>query len=43
LKYNVKLFDLEYELGEDKEFICFKVAHDSIGSQDNIELLVMYS
>lgn len=36
-------FDLECELGEDKKFVCFKVAHDSIDRQDNIELLVMYS
>lgn len=38
-----EVLDLEYELGEDKKFICFKVAHDSIDNQDNIELLVMYN
>ena len=43
LEIQCEAFDLECELGEDKEFICFKVANDNMESQDNIELIVMYS
>ena len=43
LDIQCEAFDLEEKLGDRKEFICFKVAHDNIDNQDNIELLLMWS
>lgn len=43
LDIQCEVSDLEYELGNDKEFICFKVGHDNIDNQDNIQLLLMWS